>query len=463
MTNEELIEKYPIYMEDWYGLKEFYNAFLKPFPKKDRGDYNFLCEMGITFSKGGMPFRATFKHDYEADVDYFDIVPYGKNKPHLMIRSDTIEYPVTLESIQNTIEEVVDKAFRKRNDGLDAQEIEPYPYLDKSDDIDNLFTEAIETAIYHNEYMSLDEISCTQRDIGDVRLTITPGDYKYFGPNDRRMSSLQMNLAIMREPQTPYCKDPTREHSNIELLEWDFTQDIQNATEADMRNMINAQLTSLVRQEGRYSSLRDLKEALASTEYRWMQHTLHNATISPNLDGYTLHGVSIKIADMPEREREQFNKVITDALLKEQPSKTLWLSKDQEFLDGLPKGTPLTDYKILGVSSATIEPAFDVQLSNGQKIVVFPDECLPSQMKATGCPYIEKEYGIPENQIPKPLSERGIFGKRKDQIRELVDKDIQNLFQKLHDDFGITPDEATKLVRKAVTNAQTQAKEPNAR
>ena len=130
MTNEELIENYPVYMDNRHDLKLCRNAFLEPFPKKDSLDYSVLCETGITFSKGGMPFHATFKHDYERDDDYFDITPYGKDTPHLTLYSNKIEYPLTLESMQYELEEVVDTAFY---DGrLDAQEIEPHPYSPRS-------------------------------------------------------------------------------------------------------------------------------------------------------------------------------------------------------------------------------------------------------------------------------------------------------------------------------------------
>ena len=172
MTNEELIENYPVYMDNRHDLKLCRNAFLEPFPKKDSLDYSVLCETGITFSKGGMPFHATFKHDYERDDDYFDITPYGKDTPHLTLYSNKIEYPLTLESMQYELEEVVDTAFY---DGrLDAQEIEPHPYFTEIDDFED-FLEVVDCDIHRSEEgAKIEDTLYTQRDIGDVRLTITP-------------------------------------------------------------------------------------------------------------------------------------------------------------------------------------------------------------------------------------------------------------------------------------------------
>ena len=55
-------------------------------------------------------------------------------------------------------------------------------------------------------------------------------------------------------------------------------------------------------------------------------------------------------------------------------------------------------------------PAFKIQLADGRETIALPEELFPSLMRDAGCPYTEKEYGIPLDLIPKPIYERGLFG-----------------------------------------------------
>ena len=141
-----------------------------------------------------------------------------------------------------------------------------------------------------------------------------------------------------------------------------------------------------------------------------MQYELHHAK-KVDLAGYLdCDGTYQEYeTNMDTRKQIQFSKVLTDALLREQPSKTLWI----EPIEDEKQGVPLTDFKILGVAEgadamAMSCPAFKIQLADGRETIALPEELFPSLMRDAGCPYTEKEYGIPLDLIPKPIYERGL-------------------------------------------------------
>ena len=145
MTNEDLIEQYPVYTTYYDGIRTLYYAVTNPFPNPETVGHGIFCEAGITFSKGGMPFQATLKQDSETREGYLDIVPCGKDAPHITMTGEDIK---TLDDFQNKLEKIVDGAFR---DGrLDAQEIEPHPYLTEIDDFED-FLEVVDCDIHRSE------------------------------------------------------------------------------------------------------------------------------------------------------------------------------------------------------------------------------------------------------------------------------------------------------------------------
>ena len=68
-----------------------------------------------------------------------------------------------------------------------------------------------------------------------------------------------------------------------------------------------------------------------------------------------------------------------------------------------------------------------------------------------------------DKSIKKPTSKHPTKSERKAIARTIVQEDVKNLFQRLHDELHLTPDDVTKLVHDAAQHAQTQTREPNVR
>lgn len=456
MTNKEILEKYPVHeIGNDYDFETFRHAIYAPFPETETQEHDVYCKDGITFGKGGMPFHATLKQDTETKEPYLDILPYGsENFPHIKLPACLETEVPTTEAFRQKLERAVDKAFL---DGrLDANLLAPHPYLNAGDDFDD-FIEVLASDVKQPE---ISERAFTQRDIGDIRMTIVPrGTW-----NDEQgrwvynANRLDLELSIMKDPQL--AGNPNRDEASkaVETLGFEIPSDIQKCdTSEAVRDFLNAQLTVIAKENPA------IQKALESTEYRWMQYKLDHAK-KLDLSGYLDPNGNYESYDsMDDREWNQFNKVLADALLKEQPTKTIWISPEIEE----PREIPLTDFKILGpVKNSEWGAAFDVELANGEQERFFAESLFPSVMRDNGCPYTEKEYGIPLDRIPKPIYERGIFGAvpalsksdRKAQARPIIEQGLQDLFKKVQDECCLSADDVTKLVHKATTAIQQKAR-----
>jgi hypothetical protein len=461
MTKEEILEKYPVHeIGNDYDFETFRHAIYMPFPEAETLEHDIYCKSGITFGKGGMPFHATLKQDAETKEPYLDILPYGSESfPHIKLPACLETEVPTTEAFRQKLESAVDKAFL---DGrLDANLLAPHPYLNAVDDFDDF----IEVLAFEVKQPEISERAFTQRDIGDIRMTIVPrGTW-----NDEQgrwvynANRLDLELSIMKDPQL--AGNPNRDEASkaVEALGFEIPSDIQKCdTSEAVRDFLNAQLTVIAKENPA------IQKALESTEYRWMQYDLHDAQqLFP--DGYFDHkGEFIDCErDMTLRQASQYVRVYTNALLEETPSKTLWLDLTPEEKEN----TPLTGYQLLGISKSEDSlPAFDIRLANGNEMMVYPEELFPSEMRRADCPYTEKEYGVSEALIPEPLEHRGIFGvvpsrskqERKQQARPFVEQDVKELIEKIQKDFCLDAEDAVKLIHKAATTVQQKSAERKA-
>lgn len=460
MTKEELIEKYPIHeIGSDYDFETFRHAIYESFPETETLEHDIYCKSGITFGKGGMPFHATLKQDAETKEPYLDILPYGSESfPHIKLPACLETEVPTTEAFRQKLERAVDKAFL---DGrLDANMLAPHPYLNAGDDFDDFIETLADATNYKESGIFL------KREIGDVCLSITPRSTITINEEGQcayDTAHLNLNLAIMKDPQLATNPDPEEASKGVEDLHFPLSEEIKQCkTSEAMRDFLNAQLSLIVKEDPA------LKEALNSTEYRWMQYDLRDAQqLFP--DGYFDHkGEFIDCKrDMTLRQASQYVRVYTNALLKETPSKTLWLDLTPEEKEN----TPLTGYQLLGISKSEDSlPAFDVRLANGNEMMVYPEELFPSEMRHAGCPYTEKEYGVSEALIPEPLEHRGIFGvvpsrskqERKQQARPFVEQDVKELIEKIQKDFALDAEDAAKLIHKAATVVQQKSAERKA-
>lgn len=455
MTKEELIEKYPIHeIGSDYDFETFRHAIYESFPETETLEHDIYCKSGITFGKGIMPFHATLKQDAETKEPYFDILPYDSESfPHIRLSACNEDEVSTTEDFRQKLEDVIDKAFL---DGrLDANRIVPHPYFNADDNFDD-FIEALASA-EEDQYVFM------KREIGDVCLSISPqGTFKE-GQLVYDMNCLNLDLAIMKDPQLAASPDSDEASKGVEDFHFLLSEEVQRCdTSEAMCDFLNIELTTLAKKNPA------LKEAFDSTEYRWMQYDLRDAQeLFP--DGYFDHkGEFIDCEqNMTLRQASQYVRVYTNALLKETPSKTLWLDLTPEEKEN----TPLTGYQLLGISKSEDSlPAFDVRLANGNEMMVYPEELFPSEMRRADCPYTEKEYGVSEALIPEPLEHRGIFGvvpsrskqERKQQARPFVEQDVKELIEKIQKDFCLDAEDAVKLIHKAATTVQQKSAERKA-
>lgn len=460
MTKEELIEKYPVHeVGNDYDFETFRYAIYMPFPETETQEHDVYCKDGITFGKGGMPFHATLKQDAETKEPYLDILPYGSESfPHIKLPACLETEVPTTEAFRQKLERAVDKAFL---DGrLDANLLAPHPYLNAGDDFDD-FIEVLASAVKQPE---ISERALTQRDIGDIRMTIVPrGTWNdEQGRGVYNANRLDLELSIMKDPQLAGNPNPDEASKAVKTVGFEIPSDIQKCdTSEAVRDFLNAQLTVIAKENPA------IQKALESTEYRWMQYKLDYAK-KIDLSGYLdPNGNYESYESMDNREWNQFNKVLANALLKETPSKTLWLDLTPEEKEN----TPLTGYQLLGISKSEDSlPAFDIRLANGNEMMVYPEELFPSEMRRAGCPYTEKEYGVSEALIPEPLEHRGIFGvvpsrskqERKQQARPFVEQDVKELIEKIQKDFCLDAEDAAKLIHKAATTVQQKSAERKA-
>lgn len=409
---------------------------------------------GFAVRKGGMPFLVDLKKDPKTRQPYLSITTCTSDLPRFTIPA---RYKNS-EDLYQAIGKPIDDAFRQGV--LDPKLIRPHEYFTEEDDFADC-TELINPSFFENlpKRERCERYDITQCDVGDVRLTLSACW------NDDDRYDLKLSFAIMGDPEKPEREGVCRR------MNLDLPEDIYLCTStSEMRDSLNTFLTTLARGD------RDgvLARALLSTDYRWMQHELDEGDISQELDGYYTADDESRYTedDMTIREAKQFCHVLADALLKEQLSKTLWINRSWRGFSP-EEELPLTDYQILGVSAKTdyLCPAFDARLSNGTEIVLYPEECIPSQMKALGCLYTEKEYGIPTELIPKPLAERGIFGivpairheDRMEQARPVLEAELKELTTKLCEDFRLSPEDIKELVRETVSERQKPAKKPTGR
>lgn len=463
MTPEEekLIQDHPI--ESFYynadDFATFQSALTEPFPKPDTMEHLVYCEDGFYFHKGSMPFKALLKQDTETKKPYLDIAPYGKGFPHLTIPACSKEELPTAEAFCQKLNETVDKVFR---DGtLDPKLIQPTEYLKGYDDFDDFLEKLQYAAMYPIEN---DGAILAQRDIGDVRMRISYTPVIDGTTGACTDHACRIHLTILKDPTLPF-ETAVQNVAPVFLPKEIF----QCKTSEAVRDLLNVRISAIVKGENDNA----LKNALGSKECRWMQYELYHAK-KVDLAGYLDHDGNYQEyeTDMDARKQIQFSKVLTDALLREQPSKTLWI----EPIEDEKQGVPLTDFKILGVAEGADAmtmscPAFKIQLADGRETIALPEELFPSLMRDAGCPYTEKEYGIPLDLIPKPIYERGLLGPvpalrksdRKAQALPIVKQNLQELFKKIQSDWHLSADDVTKLVHKAASsiqqNAHTNAKE----
>lgn len=439
---EKLIESYPVQpcCPDDSVANTLYMAFDA---SPDERQETIPNTGTLVFRKGGMPFRVDLKRAPKTKRPYLSVTMYGSDLPRFIIPVGF----VSLKSIYQKVGETIDNAFRQ--DLLDPKLIRPHEYFtEEDDDYFYDYLELIDHSYCHPEGREhYDIIRC---DVGDVRLTLSYRRDYFTTEAVAEDYNVDLSLAIMKDPEI------SGRYGVIKCSRLEMPDTLKLCTKpSEVRDFLNGYLTALTRGEKDNT----LATALESTDYKWMQYELWNATLFHDLGGYIgIDGQPHDTEnDMTTRESRQFCHVVADALLKEPVSRTLWLnpagcepsSKEE---------VPLADYKILGLSPLYDYPVFDARLANGRKILLSPEEFIPSQMKANGCSYTEKEYGIPTELIPKPLEERGIFGivpaichdARLKQARPVLQKELLRLGRMFHDGFHLTPKDITNLVHEFV-------------
>lgn len=299
MTNEELVEKYPVYEVEHFDFSTFREAITEPFPKPGTQEYDTFCQYGFTFGKGGLPFSAVLKQDTKTKEPYLDIVPCDKGFPHLTMPSCPPKELPTPEAFRQKLEGIVNQAFL---DGrLDAQRLEPYEYLNQTDFFDD-FIGALQTAL--KEPPATSPSILLQLDIGDVRLSLLPCGVVDDDDEDEEdecvydASHLEMDLSILNDPDYRNPVDPLWQANGVKVCSYDISEAIQQCrTSEAVRDFLNARLTAIVRKE----DWPELDKALTSTEYHWMQYELHEAKE---------RGIPLDSRNMTVRQTEQYNHVL---------------------------------------------------------------------------------------------------------------------------------------------------------
>ena len=385
----------------------------------------------FSFTKGSVLFHAEMEAG-EKGIPYLAISPDpAKGKPVLRLEAETREEPMSLAEFKQKLDAVVSEAFYKRK--LDPHELLPKdPYLTvhcngRAKACLNIARGLLE----HPE--SRDHLRIIfQADIGDIRMRIryhSKSAYLY------NQEFFEANLLWMRTPSIH------NEGGAKCVTSFVIPQDvIQQVKDGDaFRKYLNCQLTAYSRgNEG-------IRNSLYSSWHGWMRYEILHAK-ELNLDGYR---------DQDGRYHacandRAFCEVMGKALLQEPISKTIWLKEKNEKIE---------DFQFLGPSHGDRGGlSFVVLTKDHMPLIVPPDAIIPSQMRLAGCPFTEKEYGIPLDKIPKPIQERNILNPphllkeqkpRKEQILALAERRIQTLSQELQQSFGIDRESSLRAIHKA--------------
>ena len=384
----------------------------------------------FSFTKGSVLFHAETKAG-EKGAPYLTISPEPKGKPILRLEAETREEPMSLAEFKQKLDAVVSEAFYKRQ--LDPHDLLPKdPYLTvhcgkRAQACLNIARGLLEHPTSRDHLRIL-----FQADIGDIRMRIRYHSRSAYLYNQ---DFFEANLLQMRDPSSP------NEGGARDVTSFVIPRDvIQQARDGeDFRKYLNCQLTAYSRGN------EPLLHPLYSSWHAWMRYELIHAK-ELSLDGYRDQNGSRHTC----ANNEAFREVMSSALLQEPISKTIWLKEKNEKIE---------DFQFLGPSRGdTNGISFVILDKDRMPLTVPPDAIIPSQMRATGCPFTEKEYGIPLKKIPKPIQERGIYPPpkgmkkempRKEQILALAEKRIQMLAQELHQTFGIDQESSLRAIHKA--------------
>lgn len=448
-TAEErsIVDDYPLSLpgvELEERSKAYREVLSNCFPSGKDAINPFLDLRDFSFTKGSVLFHATYQEEGKMPSDdftrepYLTIYPEPKGEPILRMDAETLPEPMSVADFKKKLDATVSEAFYKRQ--IDPHELLPKePYLDVHCNARIKACLNIARGLLEHPEPREHLRTIFQADIGDIRLkiryynkSVSPCNHNSgFSSED----SFEAELLEMKLPTAP-------DERGAELVKsFVIPQDaIQQAKDRDaFRKYLNCQITA-------YSRGNELLlNPLHSSWHGWMRYELLHAK-ELNLDGYR---------DQDGRYHtcandRAFREVMGKALLQEPISKTIWLKEKNEKIE---------DFQFLGLSRGNRGGlSFVVLTKDRMPLIVPPDAIIPSQMRLAGCPFTEKEYGIPLDKIPKPIQERGILNPpktlqerkpRKDQILALAERRIQTLSQELQQSFGIDRESSLRAIHKA--------------
>ena len=357
--------------------------------------FSLTRDFGFSFTKGSMPFHAVMREDESGQGNsYLGITPEAESRFDTQLNLEQVHCTIPVDpdyelnsvaSLREMLDDAVSQAFY---DGrLDIDLLQPHNYGLTEEDFRGVL-HALNDCLAHPD-PSREGETIAKCDIGDVRMQIVYGNAK---AATYREDSFYVRLRVMEIPY--FSNEGGSEDRQGFTLPMDGLRDCRS--DEDLCHLLECQLTAASRR----TDVSFLEYKLTNTTYNWMIYELEHAK-ELRMDGYIgQDGKDHPFDAMTYREKKQFGKVLGEALLRETPSKTLWLGGDEPF--------PLDKFRLIGVyEDATPQPAFGVVLPDTSLVVVGPEAIIPSQMRLDGCPYTEKEYGIPLKKIPTPIQERG--------------------------------------------------------
>ncbi|MGN8837210.1 hypothetical protein ACTNCI_09595 [Mitsuokella jalaludinii] len=407
LTPEEAVkvDRYPVYIGGVQlekNLQPFMDALRGRPVVEDKWDcpadwdfqFSLTRDFGFSFTKGSMPFHAVMREDESGQGNsYLDITSEAESRfdtqpdldqVHCTIPVDPDYELDTIASFREMLDDAVSQAFY---DGrLNLELLQPHNYGLKEETLHDVLR-ALNDCLTHPDPSRKGE-SIAMCDIGNVRMQIENAEAALYNED----SAFYVSLRVMRFPYIPdEGGSEERQGFNLPMA---GLRDCRN--DKDLCCLLECQLTAASRK----TSEELLEYELMSKSYNWMIYELEYAK-ELRMDGYVgQDGKDHPFDAMTYHEKKQFGKVLGEALLRETPSKTLWLGGDEPF--------PLDKFRLIGVyEDAMPQPAFGVILPDTSLVVVGPEAIIPSQMRLDGCPYTEKEYGIPLEKIPAPIQERG--------------------------------------------------------
>ena len=357
--------------------------------------FSLTRDFGFSFTKGSMPFHAVMREDESGQGNsYLDITSEAESRFDTQPDLDQVHCTIPVDpdyeldsvvSLREMLDDAVSQAFY---DGrLDIDLLQPHNYGLKEEDFHGVL-HTLNDCLAHPD-PSREGEAIAKCDTGNVRMQSIYGNAEATPCNE---DSFYVSLHAMEFPYIP--DEGGSEERQGFMLPLDGLRDCR--TDKDFCCLLECQLTAASRK----TSEELLEYEFMSTRYNWMVYDLEHAK-ELRMDGYVgQDGKDHPFDAMTYHEKKQFGKVLGEALLRETPSKTLWLGGDEPF--------PLDKFRLIGVyEDATPQPAFGVVLPDTSLVVVGPEAIIPSQMRLDGCPYTEKEYGIPQEKIPAPIQERG--------------------------------------------------------